>query len=125
VLLQVFEKVGKSMRKGRPKVIVDAERNRRTLEKPANHVPWFGGGASSKSTKQVPKTASKVKKKAPKWVPKSMQNRAGAAETFGELSGGQKRLRIIVGGVVLGPILGPVLRKSRKNTVRKGIQKSM
>ena len=28
------------------KVIVDAERNRRTLEKPANHFPWCGGGPS-------------------------------------------------------------------------------
>ena len=34
------------MPKGSSKIIVDAERNRRTLEKPANHFPWFGGGAS-------------------------------------------------------------------------------
>ena len=49
------------MPKGTSKVIVDAERNRRTLEKQANQLPWFGGGASSKSAKRVPNTASKVK----------------------------------------------------------------
>ena len=32
------------MPKWLPKVIVDAERNRRTLEKSANHFPWCGGG---------------------------------------------------------------------------------
>ena len=78
MLLQVFEKAGKS--------IVDAERNRRTLEKPASHFRWFDGGASSKPTKQVPNTASNGTKKVPKWVPKSMQNRAGVAEAFRERS---------------------------------------
>ena len=34
------------MPKWLPKSIVDAERDRRTLEKPANHIPWFGGGTS-------------------------------------------------------------------------------
>jgi hypothetical protein len=75
VLLLVFEKIEKTMQRGTSEVIVDAERNRRTLEKPANRFPWFGGGASSKSTKQVPTTVSKVMKKTPKWVPKSMLNR--------------------------------------------------
>ena len=42
------------------KAIVDAERNRRILEKQANRFPWFGGVASSKATKQVPKTVSSV-----------------------------------------------------------------
>ena len=70
--LAIHKNHEKSMPKWLPKSIVDAERNRRTLEKPANRFPWFGGGASSKSTKQVPTTASKVMKKAPTWVPKSM-----------------------------------------------------
>ena len=72
------------MPKGMSKVIVDAERNRRTLEKPANQLPWFEGGAGSNSTKRVPKTTPNGTKKDPKWDPKSMQNRAGAAEAFGE-----------------------------------------
>ena len=63
---ELFEKVGKLMPKGIPKVIVDAERNRRTLEKPASHFRWFDGGASSKSTKQVSNIASNGTKKAPK-----------------------------------------------------------
>ena len=64
MLFQVFEQVEKSMQKGISKVIVDAERNRRTLEKPASHFRWFDGGASSKPTKQVPNTASNGTKKA-------------------------------------------------------------
>ena len=70
--LDIHKNDEKRMPKGTSKIIVDAERNRRTLEKPANRFPWFGGGASSKSTKQVPTTAAKVMKKAPKWVPKWM-----------------------------------------------------
>ena len=58
-----IEKIKNRYQKGGQKLIVDAERNRRTLEKPASHVPWFGGGASSKSTKQVPKTASNATKR--------------------------------------------------------------
>ena len=75
--LAIQKKIGKSMPKWFQKSIknVDAERNRRTLEKPANRFPWFGGGASSKSTKQVPTTAANVMKKAPKWGLKSMLNR--------------------------------------------------
>ena len=56
MLLQVFEQIEKSMPKGMSKVIVDAERNRRTLEKPANQLPWFEGGLASNSTKLGPKT---------------------------------------------------------------------
>ena len=63
--------------------IVDAERNRRTLEKPANQRPWFRDGASSKSMKRVPKTVANVMKHVIIWDPKSMQNRASAAEGFG------------------------------------------
>ena len=33
------------MQQGTSKAIVDLERNRRTLKKPANHIPWFGCGA--------------------------------------------------------------------------------
>ena len=50
--------IGKGMQ-----AIVDAERNRRSLEKLDNHLPWFGGWASSKSTKEVSKTVSKVRRK--------------------------------------------------------------
>ena len=39
------EKVEKSMPKWFQKIIVDAERDRRTLEKPANQGMWFCGGA--------------------------------------------------------------------------------
>jgi hypothetical protein len=98
VLLQVFEKVEKSMQKGRSKVIVDAERNRRTLEKPSNRFPWFGGGANSKSTKQVPTTASKVMKNKNKMGAesdaKSIRNRVCDAEAFGERFGRPKVLAL-------------------------------
>ena len=63
---------------------VDAERNRRTLEKQASHIPWFRGGAGSKSTKQLPKTTSNDMKEAPKVDSISMQNRARDAEALGE-----------------------------------------
>ena len=70
LLLQVFEQIEKTMPKGMPKVIVDAERNRRILEKQANQLPWFEGGASSNSTKRVPKTTPNGVNKVPKCDPK-------------------------------------------------------
>ena len=63
----MIEKVEKSMPKGMPKVIVDAERNRRTLEKLANQLPWFEGGAGPNSMKRVPKTTPNGTKKVPRW----------------------------------------------------------
>ena len=83
-----------------------AANNRRTLEKLANQLPWFEGGAGSKTTKRVLKTTPDGTKKGPKWDPKSMQNRAGAAEAFGALSGRPKRLRVKLKGIILGSILG-------------------
>ena len=49
MLFSNFKKVGKSMPmpKRVPKVIVDAERDRRTLEELANQGVWFRGGAVS------------------------------------------------------------------------------
>ena len=38
------------MKSGRPNAIVDAYRNRRTLEEQANQIPQFEGGASYKPT---------------------------------------------------------------------------
>ena len=52
------------MENGSQKGIVDAERKRRTLEKPANQLPWFGCGAGSELAKRVPNMASKVKMRA-------------------------------------------------------------
>ena len=52
-----------------PKGIADAERNRRTLEKPANQLPWF-------FEEQVPNTTSNYTQKAPKWEPKSRSPKA-------------------------------------------------
>ena len=66
MLQQVFENVEESVQKGTSKV---------PFEKPANQPPWFEGGASSKSTKQVSTTASKVKKKVPKWMLELILNR--------------------------------------------------
>ena len=72
------------MPKRLPKVIADAERHRRTLEKPACRSVWFGGGTSAEPATQVPKTASKVMEIAPK----SMKNPVGAPDAFWERSGG-------------------------------------
>ena len=100
------------MPKGTSKVIVDAERNRRTLEKLANQLPWFEGGAGSNSTKRVPKTTPSGRNNVTNWDPESMQNRAGAAEAFGERSGRPKRFRTQLRGIVLGFILRPFFPKS-------------
>ena len=98
LLLQVFEQIEKSMPKGTSKVIQDAERNRRTLEKPASQLSWFEGGAGSNSSKPVPKTTPNGTKEGPRLDPESMQNRAGAAEAFRERFGRPKRLRIKLRG---------------------------
>ena len=42
--LVIHKKNEKLVPKVASKVIVDAERNRHPLEKPANHFPWCGGG---------------------------------------------------------------------------------
>ena len=63
------------------------ERKHHTLEKLANRFQWFGGRASSMSTKQVSKTVSKVMKKKPTRVPKSIRIRVGAEDAFLERSG--------------------------------------
>ena len=42
-----LKKVEQLSQKGLPKVIVDAERDRRTLEEPANQGVWFRGGTVS------------------------------------------------------------------------------
>ena len=75
MVFRFFEKVEKWSQKGTPKVIVDAERHRRTLEKPAGRSVWFGGGTSAEPATEVPKTASKVMNIALKWAPELMQNR--------------------------------------------------
>ena len=54
------------MPKGISKAIVDAERNRRTLDNPANQLPWFEGGAGSNSKKRIPKTTPNGTNKGPK-----------------------------------------------------------
>jgi hypothetical protein len=102
------------MQKGTSKVIVDAERNRRTLEKPANRFPWFGGGASSKSTKQVPTTASKVMKK-----DKKSSLRRGCV--LGSFRGAKRK----IDSLFSIPVSGPFSHLNRKNTIWKGIEKSM
>ena len=123
MLVQFFETTENSMPKGTSKVVVDAERNRRPLEKPANQFLWFEGGAGSSAAKRVPKTRPKNTKKVSTWDPRSIQNRAGAAAAFVERSGRPKQFR--VRRVVSGPILGSIFRKNYKNTIRKGIYKSM
>ena len=110
------------MENGIPKSIIDAERYCRALEKPANQLPWFGGGANSKSAEQVPKTTSNGTSKAPKWDPKPMQNQTGAAEAFGECSRSPKSLRVTLGEIVLGSILGPVLCNNKKKYLEKHAQ---
>ena len=70
--LHVYEQKLKIDVKRSSQVIVDAERNRRTLEKLANQLPWFEGGAGSNSAKRVPKTIPNVTNKLPKWEPKSL-----------------------------------------------------
>ena len=57
------------MQKIKSKVSVNAERNRRTLDKPAIHVPWFGGGAFFKSTDQVLKRQPKTWNRNRDWCP--------------------------------------------------------
>ena len=122
MLWQVLETIEKSMSKRMIKIIVDAERNRRTLEKRANQLSWFEGGASSNSTKRVPTTTPNGTTNVSKWEPKSMQHRAGAAEAFGECSGRPKRLRAKLKGVILGFILEPVVRTNWKIWFEKASQ---
>ena len=76
------------MEKGSPKWIGDAERNRRTLEKPASHVAWFGGGAML----QINETGAengivnqeKGTKMGPKIDAKSSRRRGGVRGAFWE-----------------------------------------
>ena len=98
------------MPKGMPKIIVDAERNRRTLEKLANQLPWFEGGAGSKTTKRVSKTTPMVRKRHQIGTPNRCEIELAPRRRSGIVSGSPKRLRIKLKGVLLGSVWGPVFQ---------------
>ena len=62
----------------------------KATSKSTKKAPRFGGGAGSNSTKRVPKTALNRTNNSLKWEPQSIQNRASAAEAFGERFGKPK-----------------------------------
>ena len=57
-----FQKKSKIGSKMAPKVIVDAERDRRTLEEPANQDYWFGVLGNGEPAKKQPKGAKRERK---------------------------------------------------------------
>ena len=114
----------KSMPKGTWKVIVDAERNRCTLEKPANQLPWFEGGGGSNSMKRVPKTTPNQRNSYQNGTSNRCKIEPAPRRHSGSVSGCQNVSTQSREECFWDPFWDQFFQKL-KNTIRKGIHKSM